>query len=580
MNENDPRVAQAPRALPNHMAIAKTLARYGLHETSLAGSPDALYERHLAFDNAVGLPAAGARERFEAFASAVRDILSYRWLHTKQVYEKENPKRVYYLSMEFLIGRSLANNITNLLLDPMVDQAVQQDGLDWRDLVNQEPDAGLGNGGLGRLAACFLDSMATMQLPAMGYGLRYEYGIFRQAISDGWQQERPDNWLQRRDPWEVARLDEAVRVGLNCSFELRGGGLQATFGRPSTLIGIPFDRPVGGFGGHTINPLRLGAASTPDYFDFEEFSHGEFVSAVAETLTAESVTRVLYPDDSTAMGQRLRFIQEYFLVACSLSDLVRRFGRVNTDLLTLPDKVAIQLNDTHPAIAVPELMRILLDEKGLGWDAAWDLTQRTLSYTNHTLLPEALENWPVAWFEMMLPRHLQIIYEINARLLDAVRLRFPGDEGRVARISLVDEGPERRIRMANLAIVGSHSTNGVAAIHSELLRRVTVPDLAAMFPERFNNKTNGVTPRRWMLMANPMLSRAITAAIGDDWITDLGRLRALTPLAEDGGFQADILKAKREAKARFADWLKSTSGHIVDPDSMFDSQVKRIHEYK
>src|SRR5579871_3148779 len=580
MDDNDQDVPAAQAALPEHISITKTLAKYGLHETTLAGSADALYERHLTFDNAVGLPAVGPRERFEAFASAVRDILSYRWLHTKQAYEKENPKRIYYLSMEFLIGRSLGNNITNLMLDPMVDQAMQQDGLDWLELVNQEPDAGLGNGGLGRLAACFLDSMATMQLPAMGYGLRYEYGIFRQAISDGWQQERPDNWLQRRDPWEVERLDEAVSVGLNCSFELRGGGLQATFGRPSILIGVPFDRPVVGFGGHTINTLRLWAASTPDYFNFEEFSHGEFVGAVAETLTAESLTRVLYPDDSTAMGQSLRFIQEYFLVACSLADLLRRFGRFNADIATLPDKVAIQLNDTHPAIAVPELMRILLDEKGLGWDQAWDLTQRTLSYTNHTLLPEALENWPVAWFEMMLPRHLAIIYEINARLLDQVRQRFPGDEGRVERISLVEEGPVRKIRMANLAIVGSHSTNGVAAIHSDLLRRVTVPDLAAMFPERFNNKTNGVTPRRWLLMANPHLSRTITETIGEGWVTNLGQLRALTPLADDSGFQAEVLAAKREAKVRFADWLKATSGQMVDPDSMFDSQVKRIHEYK
>ena len=571
--------ASAARVLLD-IAVTKTLAKYGLDATSLAGSADALYERHLAFDNAVGLPAVGSRERFEAFASAVRDILSYRWLHTKLTYEKENPKRVYYLSMEFLIGRSLANNVTNLMLGPVVNQAVRQDDLDWAALVDQEPDAGLGNGGLGRLAACFLDSMATMQLPAMGYGLRYEYGIFRQAISNGWQQERPDNWLQRRDPWEVERLDEAVQVGLNCSFELRGGGLQATFGKPSILIGMPYDRPVVGFGGHTINTLRLWAASAPDYFNFDEFSHGEFVGAVAETLTAQSLTRVLYPDDSTAMGQSLRFIQEYFLVACSLADLVRRFGRFNSDIATLPDKVAIQLNDTHPSIAVPELMRILLDEKGLGWDQAWDITEKTLSYTNHTLLPEALENWPVAWFELMLPRHLAIIYEINSRLLDQVRQRFPGDDGRVARISLVEEGPVRKIRMANLAIVGSHSTNGVAAIHSDLLRRVTVPDLAAMFPERFNNKTNGVTPRRWLLLANPHLARAITRTIGAGWVTDLRELRALMPLANDSSFQAEILAAKREAKVRFADWLKMTSGEVLDPDSMFDSQVKRIHEYK
>src|SRR5215469_2307013 len=454
MNANDPPVAQAPRTLPNHMAIAKTLARYGLHDPSLAGSPDALYERHLTFDNAVGLPAAGARERFEAFASAVRDILSYRWLHTKQVYEKENPKRVYYLSMEFLIGRSLANNITNLLLDPMVDQAVQQDGLDWRDLVSQEPDAGLGNGGLGRLAACFLDSMATMQLPAMGYGLRYEYGIFKQTIKDGWQNEQPDNWLRRPDPWEVARPQDTVEIKLGCSFEVQGGNLRAVVNRPSSLFGVPFDRPVVGYGGETINTLRLWAAAAPDFFDFQVFSAGEFVSALAERLAAESVTRVLYPDDSTSMGQGLRFVQEYFLVACSLADLVRRFRRNNSEWSALPDKVAIQLNDTHPSLAVPELMRILLDEAHLGWDEAWDLTRRTLAYTNHTLLPEALEKWPLAWFEVILPRHLELVYEIDRRLRDDVRARFPDDGGRVERMSIFEDGAERKVRMANLAIVG------------------------------------------------------------------------------------------------------------------------------
>jgi starch phosphorylase len=580
MSERILTATHATATSANPEEIARILQRYGIGSTPFAGSPDGLYERRLMFDNAVGLPAAGPRERFEAFASSVRDLLSQRWLQTKQTYEQKNPKRVYYLSMEFLIGRSLANNITNLMLDPVVARAVQQDGLDWLGMLDHEPDAGLGNGGLGRLAACFLDSMATMALPAMGYGLRYEYGIFKQAIRDGWQQERPDNWLQRADPWEVPRLDESVRVGLNCTFELRGGGLRATSGRPSVLFGVPFDRPVVGYGGHTINTLRLWAASAPDYFDFEEFSHGEFVGAVAETLTAESVTRVLYPDDSTAMGQGLRFIQEYFLVACSLGDLVRRFSRFNSDIHALPEKVAIQLNDTHPAMAVPELMRILLDDKGVGWDEAWSITQRTLSYTNHTLLPEALENWPVAWFELILPRHLEIIYAINARLLDEVRHRFPGDEGRVARISLVDEGPERKIRMANLAIVGSHSTNGVAAIHSDLLRRVTVPDLAAMYPERFSNKTNGVTPRRWLLMANPVLSRTITEAIGDGWMTKLDRLRSLADLAEDRGFQGNVQTAKRAAKISFANWLAIASGQKIDPDTMFDCQVKRIHEYK
>jgi starch phosphorylase len=560
--------------------VQKLLEQYGCGPVSFSGTGDGLYERHLLFDSVIAPTAAGARERFEAIARSVRDVLSQRWVRTESTYEQVNPKRIYYLSMEFLIGRSLANNVTNLLLGPIARDAAAQRHLDWLHVLEEEPDAGLGNGGLGRLAACFLDSMATLQLPAMGYGLRYEYGIFKQALQDGWQLEQPDNWLRRPDPWEVARPHEKVEVALNCSFEVCAGTLRAVTGRPSTLIGIPFDRPVVGYGGKTINTLRLWAAAARDQFDFQAFSHGEFVGALAERLAADSLTRVLYPDDSTSLGQGLRFVQEYFLVACSLADLVRRFRRDNADWSALPEKVALQLNDTHPAMAVPELMRILLDEAHLGWDVAWDLTQRALAYTNHTLLPEALERWPLAWFELMLPRHLEIILEINRRLLDAVRTRFPGDGGRLARVSLVEEGGERKIRMANLAIVGSHSTNGVAAIHSELLRTTTVKDLAETFPERFNNKTNGVTPRRWLLLANPALARTISTAIGDGWIADLGQLRRLGPLATDAGFLDDFRKAKHEAKAQFADWLKSTAGLTVDPASIFDSQVKRIHEYK
>src|SRR5919106_2680456 len=525
--------------------------RYGCGPVQFTGAYNALYERHLVFDNVMEATTIGARERFEAIARSVRDILLQRWVHTEKTYERGNAKRVYYLSMEFLIGRSLANNVTNLLLGPAAKKAAHEKKLDWFELLEQEPDAGLGNGGLGRLAACFLDSMATMQIRAMGYGLRYEYGIFKQSVQDGWQQELPDNWLRRPDPWEVARPYETVDVKLNCSFEIRGGTLRAVTGRPSTLIGVPFDRPVVGYGGKTINTLRLWAAAAHDYFDFQEFSSGDFVGALAETLAAESLTRVLYPDDHTTVGQGLRFVQEYFLVACSLADPVRRFRANNTDWSALPDKVAIQLNDTHPAMAVPELMRILLDEAHLGWDEAWDLTQKTLAYTNHTLLPEALEKWPLAWFEMMLPRQLEIILEINRRFLDAVRGRFLGDEGRVQRVSLVEEGAQRKIRMANLAIVGSHSTNGVAAIHSRLLRTTTVKDLAEIYPERFNNKTNGVTPRRWLLMASPALSGTITEAIGHGWMTDLSQLSRLKPLADDKGLRDEFRRAKREAKINF-----------------------------
>ena len=414
----------------------------------------------------------------------------------------------------------------------------------------------------------------------MGYGLRYEYGIFKQTIKDGWQHEDADNWLRRPDPWEVARPQEKVQINLNCSFEIHGGSLRGIPNRPSSLIGIPFDRPVVGYGGKTINTLRLWGAAAPDYFDFQEFSSGDFVAALAETLSAESVTRVLYPDDSTSKGQALRFVQQYFLVAASLADLVRRFRRTNNDWRVLPEKVAIQLNDTHPALAVPELMRILLDEAHLGWEESWDLTQKTFAYTNHTLLPEALEKWPITWFETILPRHLEIILEINRRLLDEARSRFPGQEDRVRKIGLVEGSEPGQIRMANLAIVGSHSTNGVAAIHSQLLRTTTVKDLSEMFPERFNNKTNGVTPRRWLLLANDGLVSVIKDAIGESWITDLGQLRRLETFAYDKSFRESFLKAKHKAKVEFANWLKSTSGLTVDPETIFDSQVKRIHEYK
>ena len=566
-----------PRSLPD---AEKLTARYGCGPVQFSGTDEALYERHLLFDSCVDLAAATARDKFEALARSVRDVLSQRWLLTEKTYEERNPKRLYYLSMEFLIGRSLSNNVTNLLLAPITDEFIRDKKINLLEMREQEPDAGLGNGGLGRLAACFIESAATLQMPAMGYGLRYEYGIFKQTIQNGWQQETPDNWLRSPDPWEVARPNEKVELNLACSFELSGGSLRPVPGRPSTLIGIPFDRPVIGYGGSTINTLRLWAAAAPDYFNFEEFSHGDFVAAFTHTLEAETITRVLYPDDSRMMGQGLRLMQEYFLVACSLADAVRRFQRSNSDWLLFPDKVAMQLNDTHPALAVPELMRILVDQVHLGWDEAWHITQNTLAYTNHTLLPEALERWPVAWLQDLLPRQLEIIYEINRRFLGDVRGRFPGDTGRVERVSLIEDGGEEKVRMANLAVVGSHSTNGVAAIHSKLLRETTLKDLAEIFPERFNNKTNGVTPRRWLQLCNRDLSNTITDAIGDGWIKDLRELSKLKAFTADRSFREDFRKAKRSAKQQFCDWLRWSTGQVVDPDSIFDSQVKRIHEYK
>jgi starch phosphorylase len=546
-----------------------------------SGTPNALYERHLLFDTALDPQQTKPRERFEAMARSVRDVLSHRWVTSRRAYEEANVKRVYYLSMEYLIGRSLENNVANLMLEPVVHEAVNQhDDILWNGLVEQEPDAGLGNGGLGRLAACFMDSMATLRLPAMGYGLRYEYGMFKQSFIDGWQHEGPDNWLKYSDPWEIERLDHSVDVHFNCSFALVDGAFVANPGHASTLRGIPYDRPVVGYAVDNVNTLRLWAAAAPDYFDFEEFSQGDFVSAMAHTLTAQSLTRVLYPNDSTRQGMALRFVQEYFLVACSLADIVRRFRLLGNNWSAFPDKVAIQLNDTHPAIAVAELMRIFLDEAQLPWDEAWQLTQRTLAYTNHTLLPEALEKWPVLWFEMLLPRHLEIVRQIDSGLCQTIRDRFPGDEERVSRMSLIDEQENAHVRMAHLAIAGSHSTNGVSAIHSELLRTTTVRDFAELFPERFNNKTNGVTPRRWLMLANRDLAAFLTAAIGPDWKTDLSQLERLKPLAGDASAQETFLAVKRASKEGFARWLGETTGQFVDPETIFDSQIKRIHEYK
>jgi starch phosphorylase len=571
-------MAAVPKPELNQL-VSRLTAQYG-GAIQFSGTDEALFERHLLFDNVIDPSRVSSREHYEALARSLRDLLSQRWLRTEETYQRENPKRIYYLSMEFLLGRSLANNISSLLLDPIAAEFIKDKKLDWPRILEEEPDPGLGNGGLGRLAACFLDSMATLELPARGYGLRYEYGMFKQSIKNGWQEEHPDHWLRRPDPWQILRPDERVEVKLNCTFAINGGVFEPQPGKPSSLLGIPCDIPIVGYGGHTINTLRLWVAAAPEVFDFGGFSHGDFVGSLAGTLTAETLTRVLYPDDSTSSGQGLRFLQEYFLVACSLADIVRTFRRSNADWRTLPDKVAIQLNDTHPAMAVSELMRILLDEAKLGWDEAWDLTVRTLAYTNHTLLPEALEKWPVAWFELIVPRQLEIIYEINRRLIAEVRAGFRCDDEHIARVSLIEEGPNKLVRMAHLAIVGSHSTNGVAEIHSQLLRTRTVRDLAETFPQRFNNKTNGVTPRRWLLLANPPLAGTISEAIGTGWTTDLGQLSRLKPLADDKAFRETFRAATRGTKAAFARWLQSATGRRIDPDSIFDCQVKRIHEYK
>jgi starch phosphorylase len=559
-------------------ALARRLDRLGLN-----GHEDQWSERYVLCEHLIDPPEADSREQFEATARFIRDLIAHRWVKTRRAREQASPKRVHYLSLEFLLGRTLRNNIMNLSADPLVRRALEHQKWNLDALFEEEPDAGLGNGGLGRLAACFIDSLATLQYPAIGYGLRYEYGIFRQVIRDGSQVEQPDDWLRCKDPWEIARPGRVYVVPLNSTFQLRGNTVSFTRNRPSNLLGMAYDRPVVGYGANCINTLRLWSATAPQSFDFGEFSHGDFAGAVIDNVAAESVTRVLYPDDSTEAGRALRFLQQYFMVSCSLQDIIARFthrGRAQVSWASLPDRVAVQMNDTHPALCVAELMRILLDQAHVPWDQAWDITQRSLAYTNHTLLPEALEKWPVDLFEILVPRHLEIVYEINRRFLDHVRRHYPGDEGRVQRVSLIEEGVTRRVRMAHLAVVGSHSTNGVAEIHSDLLRKAVLRDFAELFPDRFNNKTNGVTPRRWLQQANPSLSALLTQAVGKDWVMDMSKLRQLLPLANDAGFRKQFRDAKRQAKVAFASWLKSTSGEAVDPDSIFDSQVKRIHEYK
>src|SRR5579863_2040544 len=501
-------------------ALDRRLERLGL-----ADKPGQWTERYLLCEQLADPLEADFRQRFEATSRFIRDLIAHRWVMTRRVRAKSDPKRVHYLSMEFLLGRTLRNNIMNLGADAIVRQAMLRQGWNLEALIEEEPDAGLGNGGLGRLAACFIDSLATLQYPAIGYGLRYEYGIFRQTICDGWQREQPDNWLRNTDPWEVVRPGRAYVVPLNARFELKGSALSITRSHPSSLVGIAFDRPVVGYGALCINTLRLWAAAAPDQFDFAEFSQGDFAGAVIQNVAAESLTRVLYPDDSTEAGRALRFLQQYFMVSCSLQDIITRFRRTNSNWSALPDRVAIQLNDTHPALAVAELMRILLDQALLPWVEAWDITLRTLAYTNHTLLPEALERWPVELFELLIPRHLELVYEINRRFLDDVRRLYPDDQARVQRMSLIEEGLVRKVRMAHLAVVGSHSTNGVAAIHSDLLRTRVLSEFAELFPDRFNNKTNGVTPRRWLRQANPALSKLISQTLGDGWILDLSQLQ-------------------------------------------------------
>lgn len=521
-------------------------------------------------------------DTYRALALVCREQLVDRWLETERRYTAENVKRVCYLSMEFLMGRYLQNCVINMDLEKHLRAAMFQQGLVLEDIYEQEFDPGLGNGGLGRLAACFLDSMATLDIPAIGYGIRYEFGIFRQEIRDGYQVERPDNWLFRGNPWEIARPDEMVPVRFHghCeSFVAEDGRKRRRWCGYDTVMALPYDTPVPGYGTGTVNKLRLWEARSSDEFDLYHFNLGDYLGAVRTKTEHETISKVLYPADHVPKGQELRLKQQYFFVAASLSDIVQRFLQTNEDLRCLPDKVAVQLNDTHPALAVPELMRVLVDEHDLDWATSWDITRRTMAYTNHTLLPEALECWQVELLEHLLPRHLEIIYKINHDFLEEVRAQHP-DESFIRQVSIIQEEPVKMVRMAHLAIVGSHSVNGVAELHTKLLCHQIMPEMFALYSSRFNNKTNGVTPRRWLKQANPSLSLLLERQLGPGWIRELDTLGQLVPLVDDSGFRESWEGSKLANKIVLADYLWQQQGVEVDPEMMFDVQVKRIHEYK
>ncbi len=536
---------------------------------------------HLQFAKKVS--AATADELFRAVAMALRPRLVQGLMETAERQQEACAKSVYYLSMEFLLGRSLSNNLQHLGLYDTMQRALAGFGLELADVLEAEPDAALGNGGLGRLAACFLDSLATLHMPGFGYGINYEFGLFRQEIQDGHQRELPDYWANQRSPWLIERHDQACVIPVYGQVEDRRdrfGEYNPMWLGWQALIGVPHDLPIVGHDGGTVNFLRLFSARASSEFDIQIFNDGDYLRAVEQKIHSESVSKVLYPSDTIASGKELRLVQEYFLVACALRDIFRRFSAEHAGVQKFADRAAIQMNDTHPALAVAELMRTLVDEHDIAWDSAWEITQASCGYTNHTLMPEALEKWPVELFARVLPRHLQIIYEINHRFLNGVAQRWPADAARRQRMSLIEEGSPRMIRMANLAIVGSHAVNGVAALHSRLVQSELVPDFHEFYPGKFGNKTNGVTPRRWLMHANPGLSDWISLRIGDAWRSDLDGLHALEPFATDQASQESFLAVKQVNKQRLARSIRERTGIVVDTGSLFDVQIKRMHEYK
>ncbi|CAJ0950860.1 unnamed protein product, partial [Mesorhabditis belari] len=568
----------------------KQISVRGIALVENVGNIKKSFNRHLHFSIIKDRNVATPRDYYFALANTVRDHLVSRWIRTQQHYYEKDPKRVYYLSLEFYMGRTLSNTMMNLGIQATVDEALYQLGLDIEELQEIEEDAGLGNGGLGRLAACFLDSMATLGIPAYGYGLRYEYGIFKQLIRDGWQVEEPDDWLRFGNPWEKARPEYMLPVNFFGRVEKDGEG-KSKWVDTQVVFAMPYDTPVPGYRNNVVNTLRLWSAKAENHFHLKFFNDGDYVQAVMDRNTSENITRVLYPNDNMFVGKELRLKQQYFLVAASLQDIIRRFKSskygcrdvVRVDFSTFPDKVAIQLNDTHPSIGIPELMRLLIDVEDLSWEEAWKICVDTYAYTNHTLLPEALERWPVSLMQSLLPRHLEIIYQINHLFMESVSKRFPGDFDRMRRMSIVEEADshgEKRINMAHLCIVASHAINGVAALHSELLKSHTFHDFYEFYPEKFQNKTNGITPRRWLLLSNPSLADIICEKIGEDWITNLDELQKLKEFADSAPFLESIRRVKQENKLRVAQYLEEEYNVTINPSSLFDIHVKRIHEYK
>lgn len=518
---------------------------------------------------------ASTDDLFRAVALAARCALVDGMMATDERYDRRNPKRVYYISIEFLIGRLLRSTLSNLGVLEVAREAARHLEFDLEEIMEVEPDAALGNGGLGRLAACFLETMATLGMPAVGFGINYEYGMFQQDIENGAQRERADHWLRRGTPWQLPRRDQGCLVpayGRIVEDVDRYGHYNPMWMDWQIILGIPHDVPIAGYGGRTVNALRLYSARASEEFNTTIFNQGDYIRAIEQKITSENISKVLYPSDNVATGRELRLLQEYFLVSCALREILRRYQRHNSAFDAFPDKVAIQLNDTHPAIAIAELMRLLVDHQSLPWEKAWRITQASFGYTNHTLLPEALEKWPVSMMQNVLPRHLQIIYEINRRFLEEIAAHYPGDGDRMRRMSIIEEQPDRRVRMAHLSIVGSHSVNGVAALHTELVKRTLVPDFYDLWPERFNNKTNGVTHRRWLLECNPDFARLVSGAIGDGWITELDKMLALEPYASDAAFQESFLRIKRANKDRLARFIRERSGIKVNPDAMFEDR--------